>query len=380
MSAHPGETADEQLLRELVEIRSLSGAERPAAEYLVSRMRERGLRASIDDAGNAVGEVGGRDASGRCVDIVLLGHMDTVPGDIPVRREGDVLHGRGTVDAKGPLAAFVCAAAGLDLPAGVRVVVIGATEEESATSRGARHAATTYRPAACIIGEPSHWDGVTLGYKGRLLVEYRAEQPSGHTARPVASVADECCAWWEAVRREAEAMRCGERVFDRVQATLRRIQTRADGLTDAVEAQAGFRLPPGVLPSDVEAICRRHAPASAELMCSGAEVAYVADRGNVVVRSLTGAIRGAGGSPVLRVKTGTADLNVVGPVWGPLGCHFAAYGPGDSHLDHTPEERISLAEYARSITVLRRTIAVIAAELAAGRVGTPVSAGVAAQS
>ena len=39
-------------------------------------------------------------------DIVLLGHMDTVPGDIPIRREGDVLYGRGSVDAKGPLAAF----------------------------------------------------------------------------------------------------------------------------------------------------------------------------------------------------------------------------------------------------------------------------------
>ncbi|HEX2837992.1 MAG TPA: [LysW]-lysine hydrolase [Phycisphaerales bacterium] len=380
MSMYVGETPDEHLLRELVEIPSLSGAERPAAEYLVARMRERGMRVSIDEAGNAVGEVGGPDASGRCTDIVLLGHMDTVPGDIPVRREGDVLHGRGSVDAKGPLAAFVCAATGLDLPAGVRVIVIGATEEETATSRGARHAAATYRPAACIIGEPSHWDGVTLGYKGRLLVEYRAEQPSGHTARPVASVADECCAWWENVRREAEAMRGGERVFDRVQATLRRIQTRSDGLTDVVEAQAGFRLPPGVLPEDVEAICRRYAPASAVLTCSGAEVAYVADRGNVVVRSLTGAIRGGGGSPTLRVKTGTADLNVVGPVWGPLGCQFAAYGPGDSHLDHTPEEWISLAEYARSITVLRRAIAVIAAELAAGRAGVTAAAGAAGQS
>lgn len=374
MSMHARETPDEKLLRELVEIPSLSGAERPAAEYLVARMRERGMRASIDEAGNAVGEVWKPDEGGRCVDIVLLGHMDTVPGDVPVRREGDVLHGRGTVDAKGPLAAFVCAATGLELPAGVRVIVIGATEEESATSRGARHAATTYRPAACIIGEPSHWDGVTLGYKGRLLVEYRAAQSSGHTARPVASVADECCAWWESVRREAEATRGGERVFDRVQAMLRRIQTKSDGLTDVVEAQAGFRLPPGVAPADVEAICRRHAPASAELVFSGAEVAYVADRGNVVVRSLTGAIRGSGGSPSLRVKTGTADLNVVGPVWGPLGCQFAAYGPGDSHLDHTHEERISLVEYHRSITVLRTAILAIAREFASVGAGMVAAA------
>ena len=43
--------------------------------------------------------------------IVLLGHIDTVPGEIPVRVEDGVLHGRGSVDAKGPLATFVAAAA-----------------------------------------------------------------------------------------------------------------------------------------------------------------------------------------------------------------------------------------------------------------------------
>lgn len=353
------ETADERLLREVVEVRSHSGEEQGVAELLVRRMRERGMRAHIDAAGNAVGEVGA-GAGCAAVDIVLLGHMDTVPGDIPVRREGDVLHGRGTVDAKGPLAAFVCAATGLSLPPGVRVVVVGATEEESATSRGARHVLGEYRPAACIIGEPSHWDGVTLGYKGRLLVEYRAGQGAGHTARPVASVGDECVSWWEAVRTGAQSMRCAGRVFDQVQATLRRVRTDSDGVRDTVVAQAGFRLPPGVSPAEVEALCRRHAPGGAELEFSGAEVAHVADRGNAVVRALCSGVRVHGGTPRLAVKTGTADLNVVGPVW---GCPIAAYGPGDSHLDHTPEERVSVAEYARSILVLRHAIVQVAGEL-----------------
>ncbi len=72
-------------------------------------------------------------------EILLLGHMDTVPGDIPVRIERDRLYGRGAVDAKGPLAAFVVAAARAQLAPGTRLVVIGAVEEESATSKGARH-------------------------------------------------------------------------------------------------------------------------------------------------------------------------------------------------------------------------------------------------
>ncbi len=41
---------------------------------------------------------------------VLLGHIDTVPGEITVRQENDSLFGRGAVDAKGPLASFVVAA------------------------------------------------------------------------------------------------------------------------------------------------------------------------------------------------------------------------------------------------------------------------------
>ena len=44
-------------------------------------------------------------------------------------------------------------------------------------------------PTACIIGEPSHWHRVTLGYKGRLLLDLTADQPMAHTAGPDASVA-----------------------------------------------------------------------------------------------------------------------------------------------------------------------------------------------
>ncbi len=62
-------------------------------------MQALGFRARIDEAGNAIGELGKGERT-----IVLLGHIDTVPGQIRVRREGDILFGRGTVDAKGPLA------------------------------------------------------------------------------------------------------------------------------------------------------------------------------------------------------------------------------------------------------------------------------------
>ena len=42
-------------------------------------------------------------------------------------------------------------------------------------------------------------------------------------------------------------------------------------------------------------------------------------------------------------------MNVVGPIW---NCPIIAYGPGESALDHTPDERLNLGEYLRAIRVL----------------------------
>ena len=142
----------------------------------------------MDELSNAVGVRQNGSDEEITREVVLLGHMDTVPGKIPVRIEDGILYGRGSVDAKGPLATFVMAAAQANLPLGTRLVVVGAVEEECATSKGARHIATQYKPDMCIIGEPSGWDAVTLGYKGRLLIHYRLDQAMSHTAGPEQAV------------------------------------------------------------------------------------------------------------------------------------------------------------------------------------------------
>ena len=78
-------TEAESLLARLVEIPSISGDELEASSYLVAAMRSLGYdRFEVDAAGNAVGELGPEDAART---VVLLGHIDTVYGDIPVRVE-----------------------------------------------------------------------------------------------------------------------------------------------------------------------------------------------------------------------------------------------------------------------------------------------------
>ena len=352
----------ERVLVDLISTPSVSGSERAAAEVIVRHAVELGFDAEIDEAGNAIAHRGASDAP---VHIVLLGHIDTVPGDIPVRVEDGELHGRGSVDAKGPLAAMLLGASRAVLPEDVRVTVAGAVGEETAGSPGARHLVQQYRPSACVIGEPSGWDGVTLGYKGRLIVRAMCTRSCAHTAGPELSAPDELHRWWgEVLGRVARFNTGRDRAFDQVQANIRSWSSEDDGLYETAVMSAGFRLPIGVQPEDLVRTMRTLAEGRVKLAFEGMEVAIQSDRNDAVARALTLAIRETGGKPRPKLKTGTADFNVVGPVW---QCPIAAYGPGDSSLDHTPEERLSLAEYHRSIEVLTRAVESLAAELVDAR-------------
>ena len=352
-AARVDQAAAVALLHELVATPSVSGSEAAAARVFVRHAATMGFDTEIDAAGNALAHKGAPVAEATR-HIVLLGHIDTVPGDIPVRIEDGILHGRGSVDAKGPLAAMLVGAANAELASGVRVTVAGAVGEESADSPGARYLASQYRPDACIIGEPSGWDGVTLGYKGRLIGRLVCERSCAHTAGPGLSAADEVLAWWSRVLSAVERINRGrERVFDRVQATVRGLTGGSDGLSETAALEAGFRLPPGMDPHWLSEQLGSLAGDGCGAAWRGHEVAHTTDRNDPVVRTLAGAIRAMGGTPRPKLKTGTADLNVVGPVW---NCPIAAYGPGDSALDHTPGEHIGIDEFLLACGVVNRAV------------------------
>mgnify|MGYP005840850749 CR=1 FL=1 len=330
------------LLREMLEIYSPSHEEARLAGYLRERMAELGMRSSVDDAGNPVGEIGEGSR-----EIVLIGHIDTVEGFIPVRQEGDLLYGRGAVDAKGPMAAFVLAAARAR-PRDLRVVVIGAVEEEAASSRGARHVAGRRHPHFAVVGEPSGWAGITLGYKGRLWIDYRLERPARHSAGPGRSACEDAIAFWNALSAYADAFNRERKAFDTLDLSLRRINSAADGFREQVEQLISLRVPLGFAPDELKQVVGRFA-GDARCFFSNEDPAFRADKNNALVRAFLQAIRAGGGEPKFKLKTGTSDMNVVGPAW---RCPVVAYGPGDSSLDHTPDEHISISELQRAVKVL----------------------------
>jgi predicted acetylornithine/succinylornithine family transaminase/N-acetyl-ornithine/N-acetyl-lysine deacetylase len=355
-SSHQDELS---LFYNMLTIPSYSGQESMLAHYLEEQAQQMGLHAYVDDAGNFIASTGAINrASTAMQPIILLGHMDTVGGYIPVSLQDGVLYGRGAVDAKGALAAFLCATARLARnisPDALRhpVVVIGAVEEEAATSRGARAVVGHYQPLACVIGEPSGSSAVTIGYKGRLLVDYCVTRPIHHSAGPQQNSSEVATAFWYRASQHAGAwnqQHADNSAFAALMPSLRSINSNQDGLEEQTRLCIGYRLPPGY---DTGSLCsqleRWAYEDEAQLSFSGIEDAFQTTRITPLARAFIKAIGTSGGKASFKWKTGTSDMNVVGPVWGQ---NIAAYGPGDSCLDHTPQEHIHVAEYIHAVDVL----------------------------
>jgi LysW-gamma-L-lysine carboxypeptidase len=338
-----------KLLVELVETPSVSGEEAECAQHLVAFFERHGRESWTDEVGNV--HAPGDDS------VLLTSHIDTVPGEISVRiaetEAGEqALWGRGSVDATGSLAAMAVAA----VRTGASFLgVVG----EEVDSRGARHAVENRdTPDTLVNGEPSGWDAITLGYRGLLTGTYTTRTESTHAARPEPNAIQEAIDWYT-------------RVKTGLQSTDDATQQSADDETGAFEEMAvtptvieGGRSEDGLAVEatmDVEV----RIPPSEDVATARERVASTVEGGTVafeegiepvmqsprtpVARAFRVAIREQGGEPQLLSKTGTSDMNVFATQW---DCPMVTYGPGDSTLDHTPNEHLVLSAYDRAVAVL----------------------------
>ena len=341
------------LLGDLCGIYSPSGDESAAAQLMVDRASATGMHAFVDDAGNFVATHGhGRPT------ILLLGHVDTVAGFIPPRVDNGRLYGRGSVDAKGPLAAFLAATARVPAASQSTITIVGAVEEEAPSSKGAHYIVDRYQPAVAIVGEPSGTGGITLGYKGRVTVRLQASHTHAHTAAPGRSLAARAAEFWTRLEEHCDHFNDGRRGFDRIDPHLSEFHTAGDGFLDLVDLRGSLRLPLTYPVADLQERLQAMAPEWGTVALEHLVLPFTGDRRNRLVRALLRAIRHEGLNPTFKLKTGTSDMNVVGPRW---HCPIVAYGPGDSRLDHTPDEHVVLEEYLRAIAILTRALGELAA-------------------
>jgi LysW-gamma-L-lysine carboxypeptidase len=304
----------------------------------------------IDEVGNAVA-TNYRHEKGMMPDLLLFGHLDTIAAPMKYRREHDRIHGRGAVDAKSPLAALMTAAGQQAVP--YKLMVAGVTEEEAPTSKGAYHLLSYAKPKMAINGEPSNTNGVTVAYKGRLVVECRTHGKAMHAGMAAENPIERTIEYYQKLRT---AYPLHKNKFDNVILNITQIHAGSHEALNVVPETIDFdidvRIPPSISPKEVADTFRKLAPHNVSVKIHESLPGVETDINHPLCRSMVGAIRDAGLHPRYVKKSGSADMNITIS----QGIPTIAYGPGDSSLDHTPNEFVLLNDYEKAIEVVKKTI------------------------
>jgi [amino group carrier protein]-lysine/ornithine hydrolase len=351
-----------KLLQTMLEAYSPSGSEGKLAKLLAQHMTKLGFNVRRDRVGNVIGESG--DESPR---ILLCGHMDTVPGELPVRHDDKFLYGRGAVDAKSALAAMLVGSylATRRSKSPLGVTVVGVVEEET-TSAGVKSLideGASYDLA--VFGEPSGANAITIGYKGCTKLQVTCQTSGGHSAAPWLSKnsIEEAFEFWKLLKTSMLRNDSAEK-FPFLTGCITGI--RAGEAENSIPSRAvlniDIRIAPKIRPAEVsgqiEKLAKQYESSHAGTriivetrdQCPG----FVGNSNSLAVQVFRWAIkRTLRGQVDLLKKTGTSDMNVFAQTH---NIPMITYGPGDSTLDHTKHERIRIREYLDSIEVYAKAI------------------------
>lgn len=171
------------LLIRIVDVESVSGNEAMLADLV-----EEALRLPHLDVHRDGDCVVARTHLGRSERVVIAGHLDTVPvvDNLPARRDGDVIWGRGTVDMKGGVAVMLQLAAELTAPSKDITWIFYDNEEVQASKNGLGRLATS-RPDLveadfAILMEPTGAE-IEGGCQGTIRAVFDVQGQAAHSAR-----------------------------------------------------------------------------------------------------------------------------------------------------------------------------------------------------
>ena len=350
-----------QLLTRMLEIYSPAGKEEEISNFLADEMKRLGFNVRKDCVRNVIGEVGNGKPT-----VLLCGHMDTVPGHIPVRIENDKLYGRGAVDAKASLAAMIVASSVLAKELPNRVLVAGVVEEEG-SSRGIKQLIKNrITPDYAIFGEPSGIHKITIGYKGSLHLKITCKTQTGHSAASwlFENAIEKAFDLWKEIKEIHLEKEKKDSHFYSISSTL--VKVSGGKVTSEVPSKCDMNIDLRISPqftsqevySEVVNKIDRYRTAnpkvSVALEIRDRTEPLEVDPQSPLVRALSWSVRKVGHkSAIFLRKTGTGDMNLFGRA---LKIPVVTYGPGNSHLDHTSNENIDIQEYLESIQVYREAV------------------------
>ena len=323
-----------EVLLALLKAYSPTGREKNAERVIIEVARDLGLEAYSDNVGNVIASKG----DGGCV--MLLGHYDTVPGRLRVSVRKGTVSGRGAVDAKGPLAAMLVAASISERPVKVAAVV-----GEEGDSRGVRELLRGELPPYIIVGEPTNTVGIVIEYRGGAKLLLRCKARGGHSSSPGDSAIEKLISCLEKIH---ESLRGLDGVS--LRATKIKGGEYENVLPRRAECTLDLRFSMGY---SLQGILERiKMEDGCDMILRGSVDPVSVRPTDPVPRALTRAIITSGAKPILLRKLGSSDMNYISK-------HVkssAAYGPGDSSLAHTDEERIHLRDLEFSVAVYKRAV------------------------
>jgi LysW-gamma-L-lysine carboxypeptidase len=351
-----------KLLKDLLNIYSPTGCESNLGRYLEESMNTLGFNVSVDEIGNVIGETGNEKQ-----EILLCGHMDTVPGEIPVSRDDFHLYGRGAVDAKGSLAAMIVAANKAVQEGCEAKIKVACLVDEEGKSRGAQNLIKTIpQPDYVVIGEPSGTNNIIIGYKGCLKITYTISSMPAHSASPRLSnnAIEAAIELWNNIKNKLIKDTNNDSYFHSISGCLTKINGGGEfNITPShCIMETDIRIPPEVeymkVYTEIEKLAAEQIKGKTDLTIriekKGSLNAILNAKDSPLVAAFSIAIRRLRGvKPILLKKTGSSDMNVLVQKW---KIPMIAYGPGDSKLDHTPNEKIDIREYLASIDIYKEAI------------------------
>lgn len=335
---------DMKLLNQAVNIASISRDELILSKFLKDRCQFPNVTTSIDDVGNVVLTKGKGDNV-----LLLLGHIDTVPYIWPVVTDEEKITGRGCVDAKGSFINFIEVLKHITIPENGKLIVIGAVEEEISSSLGAFFVRDNYKVDAVIIGEPSGYENLTLGYFGLLKIQVTLKKPHKHSAgKGNTSTIDELFNAAGKIRQYIDAIdpdnissiielkHCNFHSYDFGKMVINfRISPKSKTISD-IDIRC-------LLPEKFITTVLRNTPG------------YQSNRSNHLYKAFAHSFNtnlSKSAKPLL--KKGTSDMNTLASSWN--GIPMVAYGPGDSSLDHTDSEVLYFEEVRASRNILLNAV------------------------
>jgi LysW-gamma-L-lysine carboxypeptidase len=351
-----------ELLREALDLYTPSRSEGTLANMIKDRcVNELGFeQVNIDNVGNVIATKGVGEPY-----IMLCGHMDTVPGPVPVRIEDGYIYGRGASDAKSPLMSMLLAASEFPKQSGT-VIFAGVVDEEGSASGIKQLVRSKIGVHYAVFGEPSGVDNITIAYKGRIELRLTCDVgESAHASAPwlAKNSIEEMYDFWREIKSEMIRVGTAENKAQSISCSLTEIEggTSHNVTPQRCKVTIDIRVPTittcaNVLHTIEDVITRVSVKKGikATYRVEDRTEPFEAEHTSPLVRALILAVLDVRSKrPMLLRKTGTGDMNV-------LGHNFMipviTYGPGDPHASHTADERVKIEDYVTSIEIYKRAL------------------------